>query len=864
MIGHTRARPVRVAFLVEENENWKEMLHAIFSNCYSRWGGRFNIIVPCKDGRPDPSFIPWLDAYDPDIIYSYVQLDSNMMLGIQERYDPARLEMHQFYRERDRVNIKPNESICGLSSLSTLLGERDEVSRFEFDMGSFLAKEHDMDTPFLDYNFGTYGDCFGDLPDYNSIQWQNIHVIKFENEAHTVNFPRLPSLGIQTDRKNLFIRLYRYNNNRHPSILSAWKSPRAQLQMKNIKRTFLLTVGETFEDYLLFWNTRSHIPQQYDRFLVSLIVSRQDLASEDVRECVKKLLANHNFVKNADNSSNTVSILSISESPEVLREIAEKSCNIQEHSLYEIRTFGNIVDVANSLVPERGTNHDISYDDWGNSRGWQEFSYSGDRFRPPQIEPQYFSGFSTLSSYMYRGVWAQDVDIQKEPSKWKYIHINESWMFPKKLCFVKHLFQSVELRSYSHLYPPRSGYQGRISVFSKLNEQLPTINLMNEEDLMIQAMSNPIVANVDTSVLEAPMRQVAEKAHLSDKGKYLAALLDIAGGHSSAKDIFLHPFWMKCFDELGASRKRSERLRESIAELLNKYQDRIKEKNAKTTIKVVDKILRIVQEHEKSQNRMTHREVVKLYINLVDEYHKQNQTLGPEVEEEIINDSIRHLIEKQILHPGLEWQCKNCLNRNWVSLEDLRVMNTCVVCSSPQTIDIPLECQYVLDGFIRRALRHHGLLACIWCLAYLREIAVSSFAFCCSVDLMGSPMGVGIYSTELRYESKQRELDLLAFVDKKLYLCEVKSAAGRVDAEDWAKFLENTMLIHPDVALMAVMDEESKSLRDGFNAVKETLKYENIEAELYTMTNSKKGPSMRILPTRQGLRAEMYGKSFLE
>jgi hypothetical protein len=41
--AYTRPRPIRVAFLVDENEHWAVMLDAIFANCYSRWGGRFNL-----------------------------------------------------------------------------------------------------------------------------------------------------------------------------------------------------------------------------------------------------------------------------------------------------------------------------------------------------------------------------------------------------------------------------------------------------------------------------------------------------------------------------------------------------------------------------------------------------------------------------------------------------------------------------------------------------------------------------------------------------------------------------------------------------------------------------------------------------
>jgi hypothetical protein len=72
--GWARPRPLRVAFLVEEDEHASLTLDGIFADCYARWGGRFSLIVPCFQGRITPSYWPWLEAYDPDIVYSYVPL----------------------------------------------------------------------------------------------------------------------------------------------------------------------------------------------------------------------------------------------------------------------------------------------------------------------------------------------------------------------------------------------------------------------------------------------------------------------------------------------------------------------------------------------------------------------------------------------------------------------------------------------------------------------------------------------------------------------------------------------------------------------------------------------------------------------
>ena len=74
MKAYFRPRPVRVAYLVEETEHWQTILDAIAATSFAQWGGRFTLIIPCENGGIRPAYLPWLKAYDADVIYSYVDL----------------------------------------------------------------------------------------------------------------------------------------------------------------------------------------------------------------------------------------------------------------------------------------------------------------------------------------------------------------------------------------------------------------------------------------------------------------------------------------------------------------------------------------------------------------------------------------------------------------------------------------------------------------------------------------------------------------------------------------------------------------------------------------------------------------------
>ncbi len=79
-----RPRPTRVAYLVEETNDWRINLEAVFAESFGRWGGRYTLIVPCDNGAIRSAYLPWLAKYDADVIYSYVDLDEATVERLHE------------------------------------------------------------------------------------------------------------------------------------------------------------------------------------------------------------------------------------------------------------------------------------------------------------------------------------------------------------------------------------------------------------------------------------------------------------------------------------------------------------------------------------------------------------------------------------------------------------------------------------------------------------------------------------------------------------------------------------------------------------------------------------------------------------
>src|SRR6185437_2784854 len=102
-----RSRPVRIAFFVPVDEHAHPILDAIFRCAFSLWAGRFSLVVPCVNGAPLPSHLPWLKAFDPDLIYSYVDLSEAQERWMHEELYPSELTYHAIGDDKNVVRLRP-------------------------------------------------------------------------------------------------------------------------------------------------------------------------------------------------------------------------------------------------------------------------------------------------------------------------------------------------------------------------------------------------------------------------------------------------------------------------------------------------------------------------------------------------------------------------------------------------------------------------------------------------------------------------------------------------------------------------------------------------------------------------------------
>lgn len=100
-------RPIKIVYLVPfDNSPHTQMnLDAVFFEAYTRWAGVYTLIVPTgTQSFMIDGYEAWLKHYDPDFIYTYIELDPDFVDKIDRLCCPIAFIKHTF-RHRDNNEL---------------------------------------------------------------------------------------------------------------------------------------------------------------------------------------------------------------------------------------------------------------------------------------------------------------------------------------------------------------------------------------------------------------------------------------------------------------------------------------------------------------------------------------------------------------------------------------------------------------------------------------------------------------------------------------------------------------------------------------------------------------------------------------
>lgn len=803
-----KPRPLRVSFLVEDGEHAQLALDGIFADCYGRWGGRFSLIVPCVAGQIPPSYWPWLEAYDPDLVYSYVPLSRDAILELHERLSLAQYLFHE-RQGKPRLDIfgfKPDYRFTPLSSLSVIF-RMARHSRDGAPVKIIDAWHTEAPSRLLTDNLGTYHSSAATgmyPPDARSAA--TLLTIVSPDKAADRRFGVPRDLDMVPDEAAAFDRFAKRQATTL-STASALFASKLDIGSHRFGRSFNLVVGDSFADRILFWNARLFIPAWLDSDLCCFRVDAQQMEDPVFLATLGDILK-RNHVDGGTGGQPHLTLRSTSLNAEQLAVTRTSVLSTRPWSTVSaevVASLDELLPTADALKGARESNR------FGGGLlalpDWTQFVWTEPFARPPVLTPDHLSDAPSRQVFT-QGYWCNDFTFQYRDATTRFAGDNV-WALPRRWRLA-HAFKVNFASTQRYALPPvhRRVRGGGLGVFVCVDHPIESIRVPTAHEAVHHALAvDGRGARADAEHGDVHPANKVGWLNPSNEARYLTGVLGIAGGLRRTAQLLLHPFLQAMWAKLGGSpnvtatdvtpvinllQKRARQ--EAVFDLADEGERRTLAVMIGRASRLLKTPLSFVAYDDLRQRWKAHREAFWAA-------HQQPRQPDDGIdwdgqEAASLDGCLIDLRQRQMMFQGHRWTCKKCHHKNWVDLSELTPEIACEVCKRTEFTPVSIRWLFRANEFLIESLRDHSVLSLVWALSALRERARYSFAFV-------EPTWFGFGE---RAETADAEADLLALVDGEAYLCEVKSSWHSLRLSHVDDLVALAQRLRPDTALLAVME----------------------------------------------------------
>lgn len=833
------SRPARLAYLIPKRPS-DILLDALIAESLSRWGGRRTPFIQTNGRLITPADWAFLDLWDADIIYSYVRLSETMENRLYNRLAPSKIRTHKgLANHEDARGFRPDYTgnFHFVSSLSLLPFFARRAQAEGTELPKIVDKEPRAEVD-RDLN-----DTFGFV--------SNSHV----GESLLPHARRLCLLPKQEHAQeaqqfNANEVLYMRDAEEFVALIAKWRGVLTLSRLADMFCPHLnhlasgpegwddhlsIVIGDAADDRLLFWNAQHRYPALggFDDLPV-LRLSPKRFESEPP-DWLKNWIAvrNHRHL-NGNQAPRTV-LRSCSLSKKQLKKIADAlSVKGMVMVSSEHHTNPCLFESCESRTSENreGTIQAAFPSIWSRPRinKGTKVRFQDNQFEVPLAPPWHIDNFA--SSTPSRGVWAVDLIIERSEDHSRFAYRRHVWKLPRRLRmemivgFENYLSDEVLVLP----PPPRPTENGELTIWDRADWSRPILTLPNDYHTFARAIA-----------MLAPCSPQAQKAHesgssdarfgwvsVSDKGRDLLGVFQLFGSLPEALDFLTNTFWRKTIDRLSpeepaGKQKNVNDLAEKLKELgeSGSQEDSDYERVARRALSLAARSFTSEAQQLKS---------AKFEQLLEWAIPKGGSDRGNKIKKRLIK-STTYLRNCGFLWQGFGWTCSFCQHRNWIPLEQLTAVSSCEICRKSKSSPVAGSLDFRLNPFVHHAFASTSAQgSVIWCIKQLTNRAVWSFAFTPALNLYQNG------KTE-----PETDLDLVANVDGKIYLVEVKNSFAGVERKILDQLKQLAVELRPDIAMLAVtanrpVDEEFTAMIDAF---KEELQSYDVRFELLTLDSAR-------------------------
>ena len=732
-----RHRPRRLAFLLDVDESSEERFNEIADFNVSCWGGRYNPIIPLIEGKITEPYWRLLELIDPDILYTYHDLNIELIKRISTDLRPLDVLKRDPRFQSNRLQIDRQATVVPV--MRRIMGQfpiwarKPEPAVLVFD---------DKDVPalssFVKRNFGGN--------DHFSL-WCRDH--------------QIPSVALPPDDKEVLKALTSNRNLVVPVDICGEGPRKFKASTDDWSTALTLCYGDSSWNFVEYWNLSHFLGENRSvvKSLSEMWIKPSLLEDKTFFEVFIEFLRRRVFVSD---HQHYLRLISYDASLKHMQDVTKKICEDFKWNLYPgepiVRSKGELPvfearPIIGLFVP-RATQ----------PRTEQASGKTSllELKRPPDAPPQDSDE-----------AWIAEFAVENPAQERYFANKTAWWKLPKKdhvaSLFVRDSFCRVA-NDYFISAQVLGQQEGII---------LHTPELKSLFSMLVLPPGAPAWAQkLEPSLHSNPINTFYIRS--SDKGMYTRGVLGLFESLQKAAYVFEHDFWRGVIESL-SSPVASEHTRNKVRNDLSRLGwENINSPSAVDLLvdEVVDAAGRIQRPiHYISFGALLERyrayiatlEKDDKFLEIGDVDPSRSETSDekhvPELARANLRDMLSEMTARKLFLHGAEIQCDHCLASLWYHIDDLRSVVTCRGCRTQVNLPAEIPWSYALNELVVSAVRDHGVAPVIRTAFRLFERSRESFCFL---------PGIEIRDYSAKPECQICELDLVWIRDGEFGMAEVK------------------------------------------------------------------------------------------
>jgi hypothetical protein len=587
-----------------------------------------------------------------------------------------------------------------------------------------------------------------------------------------------------------------------------------------------IVVGDEVSDRLLFWNAQHRYPSLISWDDVSVLRLSTDRLTNGIPDWLRNWITRRNRRHFGNNHTPQTIFRSCSLNETRVKEIAallplQSGAFVSSTAHADPSVFD--VQQPKGFLHLKSKYSDRWMDQTGVVQGTVKFQ--NNKFELPLVPPRHVRDNSAAS--LTEGVWAAALVIERSEDHSENADRPHVWMWPRRF----RLERSVHINNYGPSYslapPIRPARDGDLVVWDSTAWRRPNLTIPSDIPAFLEALFSYPPGSPEKRIAfasEGASKTRYWQVSFSDKARDLLGVFQFFQSLHEALDFLTDTFWSKVIQRLSPEEpannsKHVTQLSEKIHELISEQG-----KDALNFDSVARRALSIAaRSFNAPSEQLKQAGFEKLHAWAAEGKKKKelSENFNSELEE-----SVKYLRDREFLWQGFEWRCSFCHHRNWISLDRLLPIVNCEICRKPESSPVATSLHFRLNPFVHHAFGSGSAQGpVIWCLDELARRAEHSFIFAPTLEIY-----------RWGNDNPETDIDLLAAVDGKVYLVEVKTSFSGVDAEVIRQLASLAGDLRPDKIMLAVgrPSTEGAGKADLLAKLKNDIALCDVEFELLT------------------------------